>query len=79
MPPFKSIPREKWIRFLKKEGLSHVRSTASHEIWDRPDKPLNRPIVFRPKDRDIPRLHLDTCLKTLGLTHKEFLEKIAEV
>lgn len=79
MPHFRPIPREKWVKFLKNEGLECIRTTASHELWDRPGKRLDRPVVFRRKDRDIPPLHLGTCLKTLGISKQEFLAKIADI
>lgn len=78
MGQLKPIPRQKWIKFLKQEGLSHKRTTASHEVWDRLDNPLPRPIIVRTTDRDIPRLHLKTSLETLGMSVNEFLAKIAE-
>ncbi len=79
MSTFRAIPREKWIRFLKSEGLEFIRSRGSHEIWDMPESRLPRPVVFRTKDRDIPRLHVETCLKTLGRSKEYFLAKIADL
>lgn len=73
------VPREKWIQFLKDQGLEKVRTKGSHDIWDHPGRKLTRPIVFRTKDRDIPRLHLETCLKTLGMSVNEFMAKIADL
>lgn len=61
-----------FVRFLKQQGLRVKRTTASHEIWDRPDLPLQRPVVIRTTDRDIPMHHIATNLRTLHITQKEF-------
>lgn len=79
MGELSSIPREKWVRFLKSIGLCHIRSKGSHEIWDRDGKKLTRPIVFRKKDRMIPKTHVQTCLRTLEMSREEFLERIRDV
>lgn len=67
----KPCPRRKWIKFLKSQGLEHKRTTR-HEIWDKPDDSLPRPITFKPTNKEIPPTHIHTNLKTLNMTHKEF-------
>lgn len=79
MGELSSVPREKWVRFLKSIGLIHIRSKGSHEIWDREGQKLARPIVFRKKDRMIPMTHIQTCLRTLEISREAFLEKIRDV
>ena len=65
--------------FLRKHGLVHIRSTGSHEIWDRSTVPkLIRPITIREKDKDIPLLFIKTNLETLGITMEQFLYEITD-
>ncbi len=49
--------------------------TTCHEIWDNPEEPLNRPIVFRTVGKEIPAFHIDTCLKTIGVAYKDFIKE----
>ena len=79
MAKFSSIPRKKWIAFLKSLGLVEKRISGSHHIWDHPTNPLPRPVTFRMKDREIPRTHLKTNLETLGMSQKEFIERVEEL
>ena len=44
----KPISKRLWIRFLKSKGLKHIRTEASHEVWDNPEKPLLRPCTVVP-------------------------------
>ena len=63
-------------RFLKSLGLVHKRTKSSHEIWDYPDESkLDRPVVFRGDEKEIPPTHIRTNLKTLGLSSREFEER----
>jgi predicted RNA binding protein YcfA (HicA-like mRNA interferase family) len=45
----KPVPTKKFIKFLKKMGLEYKRTKGSHEIWDKKDGSLLRPVVFRPQ------------------------------
>jgi len=75
---YKPIPTKKFIKFLKKIGLKYQRSKGDHEIWDYPKKShLLRPVTFISKDKTIPSLHIETNLKTLGMTHNEFVSIIS--
>ena len=60
----KPIRLSKWKKFLKCLGLEHVR-TKKHEIWNNKDKPLLRPITFRPSFKEVPAIHTMTSLNTL--------------
>ena len=73
---FKPIPLAKWKKWLKLHGLVYMRTEASHEIWDRPDDALHRPIVFRSAKKEIPGFHVHTNLQTLGVDYKTFLKEI---
>jgi predicted RNA binding protein YcfA (HicA-like mRNA interferase family) len=72
----KPIPVKLWIEFLKSKGLKHIRTEASHEVWDNPDKPLLRPCTVVPKHDSVPRLHIHTSLLNLGISQKQFDEEI---
>jgi hypothetical protein len=70
---YKPVPTKKFVQFLKEIGLEHLRSKGDHEIWDYPENSsLLRPVTFISKDKTVPALHVDTNLKTLGMTYKEF-------
>jgi hypothetical protein len=71
----KPIKRKVWVDWLKSRGFKHIRTEASHEIWDNPVEPLNRPIVFRTVGKEIPAFHIDTCLKTIGVAYKDFIKE----
>jgi len=64
------------VNLLKERfGLIGLNLEASHEIWDNPVEPLNRPIVFRTVGKEIPAFHIDTCLKTIGVAYKDFIKE----
>ena len=71
-----TIPLKKWKKFLTVEGLICKRIESSHEIWDKPDDSLPRPIVVDSKHKEVPMLHISTGLRTLGISRKDFLKKI---
>ena len=67
----KSIPYQQYVALLKILGLVHIRTEASHQIWDFPagsGRTLLRPVTIRDKDKDIPVLHMHTNLVTLELS-----------
>ncbi|MDX2048620.1 MAG: hypothetical protein SFU87_17670 [Chitinophagaceae bacterium] len=70
----KQIPTKTFVRYLKSKGIVYIRSESSHDIYDRPGNPLPRPLVIRTKYKDIPLLHIHTCLLTLGVSKKDFEE-----
>jgi predicted RNA binding protein YcfA (HicA-like mRNA interferase family) len=75
----KQIPVKKFIRWLESLGLVHIRTTASHDYYNYPDRHPNklmRPITVRTKYKDIPLFHIHTNLKTLGISKEEFEEQI---
>jgi len=77
---YKPIPTKKFIKFLKSIGLVSIRSKGDHEIWDYPENShLLRPVTFIGKDKTVPPLHVETNLKTLGMTHKEFNKIISSL
>lgn len=72
----KPIPIKLWKEYLKSKGLKHIRTEASHEVWDNPDKPLLRPCTIVPKHELVPKLHIHTSLMNLGISQKQFDEEI---
>ena len=70
----KQIPTKKFIRFLKEQGLVYIRSKGDHDIYDRPEKPLPRPITIISSYKDVPILHIQTSLKNLGISNTEYEE-----
>lgn len=77
----KQIPVYKFVKWLESKGLVHVRTTASHDMYNYPDrhpKKLTRCVVIRTKDKDIPQFHIHTNLKTLGISKEEFEREIKQ-
>jgi predicted RNA binding protein YcfA (HicA-like mRNA interferase family) len=68
----KPVPTKIFIQFLKSLGIIYVRTHASHDIFDNPEKPLPRPVVIRMQKKEIPLLHIHTTLETIGISKKEF-------
>ena len=73
------IPTKTFRKFLKHIGCVYIRTKGSHEIWDKKDKSLNRPITFRGSKKEIPPTHIRTNLCTLGMTTEEFDRIIKEL
>lgn len=57
-----------WIRFLEEHGCEELRTRASHTQYKCPN--CIRPITLRTAHKEIPPLHLQTSLRTMGLTMK---------
>jgi len=75
----KQIPIQKFIRWLESRGLQYIRTSASHDHYNYPERDprrLTRNIVVRTKDKDIPLFHLHTNLKTLGIQKSVFEQEI---
>jgi len=72
----KQIDVATFLKYLKHLGLVHVRTESSHHIYDYPEShpngKLKRPIVVRPKYKDIPLLHIHTNLKNAGVSKEDF-------
>lgn len=70
------VPINKYRKFLKSQGLVKKRIESSHEIWDKLDDSLTRPITIDTNYKEVPILHIHTSLKTLGITKQEFSKLI---
>lgn len=77
----KSVPLKKFIKFLKSIGLEYIRSNASHDLYDYTDpaKKLLRPVTVDKNYKDVPLTHIHTNLKTLGISKKEFEERMKKI
>jgi len=75
----KPLATKKWRAFLKQSGLVFERIQDNHEIWNKPDGSLRRPIVFWHNKKEVPGFHIQTDLKTLGITAKEFRRILKQI
>lgn len=75
----KPIPTSKWVKFLKSQGLVYIRTKASHDIYDRLDKPLLRPVTVVPKHKEVPRTHIHTSLENIGISKEAFEKLIKDI
>ncbi len=62
----KSIPLKKFRKFLKHIGCIKIRIQSSHEIWDKTDGSLLRPIVVDNNYKDVPTLAYSYMSKNAG-------------
>jgi predicted RNA binding protein YcfA (HicA-like mRNA interferase family) len=72
----KPVPIKKFRKFLKSIGLTLIRTESSHEIYNSADKPLLRPVTVDSNYSEVPILHIKTNLRTIGMSSKEFKDKI---
>ena len=80
--PFRNIPRDLFIRYLKSLGLVPVGMKGSHQKWNYPKgkTQLHRTIVIRPgKDRDIPAFHIRSCANDLGKSMQAVYDEIEKL
>jgi len=75
----KTIPKKKFIKFLHSQGLVYIRSKGDHDIYDRKDNPLLRPITIVSTLKDVPLTHIHTSLKNLGLSKDDYEEIIKKI
>ncbi len=69
----KGIDMEVWLAYLIFCGLEYKRDEGSHHIYDLVEGSLPRPVTVRPtKDPQVPLLHMQTSLKTMGKQMKDF-------
>jgi len=75
----KPIKANKFRKLLKSLGLVHVRTKGSHEIWDKPNDSLDRPVVLVSNLDEVPVAHIKTNLSTLGIDIKDLEEKLSKL
>lgn len=71
MPSLKPISWQKLEKFVMYVGCKYERKAGDHRIYSRSD--LKRPVVF-PEDRGIPVFIIRSNLRTLGISHNEYLD-----
>jgi tetraacyldisaccharide-1-P 4'-kinase len=62
----KQIPISKFIKRLESKGLQYIRTTASRDHYNYPERDprrLTRNITVRTKDKDIPQFHIHSILQ----------------
>jgi hypothetical protein len=72
----KPIALKKLKKYLTSKGCYCKRVKSSHEIWDKKDNSLDRPIILDNNYPDVPLLHMQTNLRTLGISFKDFENEI---
>ena len=70
----KPISIKCWEKFLTSQNCHFVRIRGSHHNWKCPN--CSRTIIFRGSKKEIPRFHINTNLKTMGISIKDFNEWI---
>ncbi|HHC78261.1 MAG TPA: type II toxin-antitoxin system HicA family toxin [Flavobacteriia bacterium] len=70
MAAFKPIKTKCFIAFLKYKKCVEKRSKGSHHQYKCPG--CWRTITIRPKDKNIPPLHVMTNLKSMGVSMADF-------
>ena len=68
----KNIGLKDFQKFLIHLGLTHIRTTGSHEIWSRKD--LTRPVIIQSSKDPIPQFIVKNNLRTLGLTSQALFD-----
>ena len=75
----KPIPLREYIKYLRKKGLiGQGRKSGSHERFDYPDaaRKLTRPVTVDHHYDEVPSLHIQTGLMTLGISYEQFLREL---
>jgi predicted RNA binding protein YcfA (HicA-like mRNA interferase family) len=76
MPRLVPIKRKKFELFLRLIGCKLKRIKGDHLIYMRPG--LRRPVVFT-TDVDVPVFIIRNNLRTLGMSHEEYLAAIEQL
>ncbi len=69
-----TVPRKVFIKFLASLGIVHIRNKGGHAVYDNPEKPLKRPVILQNRGKNIPRMHIQSNLQSIGVDTKVFLE-----
>ena len=69
MGNLRSVKVSCWIEFLDYNGWKYKSTESSHDKWTKPG--FFRPVIFRGAEKEIPLFHIETCLRTMGITKKE--------
>ena len=69
-----NISLKQFMLFLKNAGCEYVRTSGGHEIWDKSDKSLTRPIIIQTHFNRVSQMCVYSALRTLGLSRNDFFE-----
>lgn len=70
MPALKPVSWKKFEKFILYVGCYFERKRGDHRVYQRED--LKRPVIF-PEDEEIPVFIIRNNLRTLGISHNEYL------
>jgi predicted RNA binding protein YcfA (HicA-like mRNA interferase family) len=77
MLPFPPIKTKTFIKILEALGFEFNRSTGSHFFYTRLED--KRPIIVKPKDKDIPPFHVKTYIKQIGVDQETFFAMLEDL
>ena len=70
MVALKPISWKRFDKFVRYAGCHLERKRGDHRVYQRSD--LKRPVIF-PEDEEIPVFIIRNNLRTLGMSHNEYL------
>ncbi|MDP1629449.1 MAG: type II toxin-antitoxin system HicA family toxin [bacterium] len=76
MPSLRPISWKKFEKFVLYVGCHYERKGGDHRVYGRND--LKRPVVF-PEDKEIPVFIIRNNLRTLGISHNEYLSILEKI
>ncbi|PIR59198.1 MAG: hypothetical protein COU69_01275 [Candidatus Pacebacteria bacterium CG10_big_fil_rev_8_21_14_0_10_56_10] len=76
MPKISRVKWQTFEKFLLHVGCVLKKQRGSHRVYWRAD--LNRPIVL-PKYKELPVFVIRNNLRTLGISHNEYLEMLNQI
>lgn len=76
MPALKPINWKKFEKFVLYVGCHFERKRGDHRVYQRED--LKRPVIF-PEDEEIPVFIIRNNLRTLGISHNEYLAILEKI
>ena len=76
MSGLRPISWKKFEKFVLYVGCHYERKSGDHRIYGRGD--LKRPVVF-PEDKKIPVFIIRNNLRTLGISHNEYLSILEKI
>lgn len=68
----KPVKTKCWESYLKHCGCTFKRKQGSHHHWKCPN--CWRTITFWGNKKEVPRFHIKSCLKTMGINNNTFNE-----
>ena len=76
MATLRSISWKKFDKFVRYVGCHFERKRGDHRVYQRSD--LKRPVIF-PEDEDVPVFIIRNNLRTLGISHNEYLAILEKI